>query len=319
MEWSREFTDLAAVEKTAPAPVGAPEPEPVKRSNGQNGRGFGVSRRLTAGRLRTAGVRSMAEELFAALDHALVPNKMLLGAGLGLVGGLAFLLYASIDPARSGIGAFGAALLLLLAGAVVSALVTQTTFVELSRLRPARLRESVSGLARYVVCLLPLYLAVIALGLLAVVFLRQLPDWLAENQWQESLSGFAAATTIVANVAIWPVIGLALLWAPAVIVEDGSLLAALRAWGRLVRKDFGRVFLFEALAVALGLTAALPFLAAMRLSAWFTPPTGPSAEAMNLALVLFGGVIAGLFAVYLIVANVFIYLNVRYEYAPRKK
>ena len=113
---------------------------------------------------------------------------------------------------------------------------------------------------------------------------------------------------LVAEVALWCAIGLIGLVAPILVVEELSLGRALAAWGRLIRDHLSRLLLAEALAVGLGSLAALPFALPVWLAAGHYP--GLPAGAQNLA---YGIALAPLTA-FLAVANVFIYLDVRYEH-----
>jgi hypothetical protein len=213
--------------------------------------------------------------------------------------------------------------LLLLLFAVSSSLVTQITYTELSRLRPARWKETraVLGWPAFRVALASL---LVGGALLAIAGLRWLPPWLLDGAaltWsagvRESVAAIAAVGGLLFEVMLWPLAVLGLLLVPILIVEECSVLAALRQWIALLQKHFGRVFLYEALAVAVGgfvtLALALPLVAA----SLGVATDERLALALGLALrPLWGLALAPLLA-YLMVANVFIYLNLRYPGSHR--
>ena len=84
------------------------------------------------------------------------------------------------------------------------------------------------------------------------------------------------------------------------------------AWLRLLKTDLGRVFLYEALALGLGLAAtlllALPWLALVAYT-----PDAPLATAATFTRSVLAGLAAAPLLCYLMVVNVFIYLNLQYE------
>ncbi len=211
-----------------------------------------------------------------------------------------------------------AGVLLLVIVTAAAALLTRMTFLELSKMRPARWRESLTGLtgAAFRIAVALLLTAGVAGGL--IVLLRLLPGWLIDQPVGGAGPALAASATAVGmifEVILWPIIGFALLLPPILVVEDCSIGQALRQWLRLLNKDMGRVFLYEALALGLGLSAtlllALPWLALVA----YTPDVRLATAAMFTRWVLAGLAAAPLLG-YLMVANVFIYINLRYEAAP---
>ena len=93
----------------------------------------------------------------------------------------------------------------------------------------------------------------------------------------------------------------------------------------LVREHFGRVLVYEGLALMLGLAVALPVTAAVSLALYGQPqvvpgwPSAPTSGAgwgtAGVVALLEALTAAPLLAV-VGVANVFIYLNLRYEQGP---
>lgn len=206
-----------------------------------------------------------------------------------------------------------AALLLTITAAAGSSLLARITAIEQSRLRPARWPETLAGLAGLVCRLLLAYLLVPGLPLLAIACLRGLPLWLPEGH--EELASAAGAAALVLEVLLWPVALLGLLLAPILVVEECSVVTGLAQWWRLLRQHFRRAFLYEGLALALGgiltLACSFPLLLAALGVPWHEPLDAPLAW----TLWLLGGLACGPLLAYLVVANVFIYLNLRYEQA----
>jgi hypothetical protein len=212
-----------------------------------------------------------------------------------------------------------AGLVALFLQALYAAYVTQATFVELSTLRPVRAEEARAGLLRNALRVVLVELCVPGSMLLLIGGLHWVGDWLAEpsdGPAVEALVGAAAVVRLVLEAVFWPVAGLSLLLAPVVVIEEASLPRALRQWGALLRQHLSRVFVYEALAVALGLITTLPLLVPVTLAAWSCSSAELANPVVKGALgVLFGVALAPLLA-YVTVANIFIYLNLRYEHAP---
>lgn len=84
---------------------------------------------------------------------------------------------------------------------------------------------------------------------------------------------------------------------------------ALRTWRGLLRQHFRSVLAYEVIATAVAAAIALPFALPLLLGGSF----GLEAAAASVTRAALWGFLLALPAAYLIVANVFIYLNVRYE------
>jgi hypothetical protein len=280
-----------------------------------------IASRLDPLQMRTIGVGRSFQELLAALDSTLVPSKLLIAAGAGLLAGLLFAGQTSgvLDMLMPNAAERWVvlAVVLLAAAAVTGALLTKMTYLEVSRLRPARWKRSRAGLLPNTLRLAFLYLVTGGLALAAIIGLRVLPAWLLNGagwDWpadiREAIGMGAAVTAVVLEVALWPVVAFSLLLGPVLIIEECSVPAALAGWCRLLRHHFARLFLGEALAVCVGSAAAaalaLPlFLAAM--------PGDRFGYPLGLAFWVLGGVAATPLIAYLAVANVFLYLDVRYR------
>jgi hypothetical protein len=95
-----------------------------------------------------------------------------------------------------------------------------------------------------------------------------------------------------------------------VVVEECSAPQALRQWWALLRQHPGRVVVYEGLALALAAVLALPLLLAVAAAGAAVGATGPAAAA---TLAVLGGLALTPALAVLAVANVHIYVNLRYE------
>ena len=104
-------------------------------------------------------------------------------------------------------------------------------------------------------------------------------------------------------------------------------MAGMREWRQLLRDHFGRVLVYEGLTILLGIGICLPLTLAVGLTFRGTPILAPAwpfqfnddshSVAVGVAAVFEGLSVAPLLAL-LPVANVFIYLNLRYEQTPSR-
>jgi hypothetical protein len=345
VEWIQEFADVVAdqrkqAELAAPSrPTGRPPSNPLidvtaggsgvrPPSNSAIGEGSGVAARLDPTRLQTVGVRGLVDELIGSLDSTLVRKKIAVALFATLLLGLLFA-FAPLQPlefsqqSRSLDRAL-AALAVLIVGSVAVALLTRMTFVEVSRLRPARWGEALKGLPGLSLRLAFVQLVVAGNTLLLLEVLRHLPRIFLLNDPLEGTlphgqsSIFAAIVAMAAEVLQWPVYGLSFLLAPILTVEACSSVTALYLWGRLLRQQLGRAFVYEAVAFAVGFVITLPlFLPQFTFLTIYHYPEIEQAV-RETRTVMWTMALGPLFA-YMAVANVFIYLNLRYETgAPRK-
>ncbi|HVS36746.1 MAG TPA: hypothetical protein VMS17_14390, partial [Gemmataceae bacterium] len=322
LEWTREFADLL---DQFPPPRAAEQAKDKLDPGGERSAptaGSGLSARLDRTRLPTIGVRGMVHELLAALDATLVRRKLAAAALAGLAAGLILaapqLPMLPFESAAPWARWIAAGFLVLLIVTATAAVLTRMTFLELSKMRPARWGEGFTGMLGTTLRIIVAQLLTAGVAGGAIVLLRLLPGWLLDQHVGGAASdGLAAAATaigMILELALWPIIGFALLLPPIFVVERCSIGRALSQWLHLLKTDLGRVFLNEALALGLGLAAtlllALPWLA---LVAYTADPR------VATAVTLTRGVLAGLAAApllgYLMVANLFIYINLRYEAA----
>jgi hypothetical protein len=319
LAWTAEFADLVkhgngvSAARDPGRQRRRPKPHPA-----DNGASISAGTRLDPRRLHTVGVRSFVPELLAALENTVMRQKLVVIAVSGmLLGGLFALAQyplPDLGPSRLWYNAVLGVLAGLVAAAT-SALLTRTTFVELSRLRPAKEEEVRAGWTARTVRLFVAQLLVAGFAIGLIVLLRGLPQWLLAGAdqppaWQYAANA-AAAVGVVGQVVLWPVVVLTLLLAPIMVVEEASVESGLTQWWQLFRQHPGSVLLYELLAVAIGLVVALvPALPLLFLGQ-------PADDRLTLAVattrnVLWGLPAALLFA-YVTVANVFIYLHLRYE------
>jgi hypothetical protein len=334
LEWTREFADLASrpLRREHRAAREAPNDRvdlgAEQRQAAEQPPSGGLSARLDRSRLPAIGVRAMVHELLAALDGTLVRKKLAAAALAGLLAGLV-LAWAQVIPAlpvetaapwAPWIRWVVAGALLLVIVTAAAALLTRLTYLELSRMRPARWREGAAGLTGTTVRIAAAQLLTAGVAVGVIVFLRLMPGILLGQAGAagEAIAAGAAAFGMIVEVVLWPIIGFSLLLPPILVVEDCSVPQALVHWQRLLRADPGRVFLYEALALGLGLAATL--LLALPWLALFTyQPEARIAAAVVFTRSVLAGLAAAPLLAYLMVANVFIYINLRYESGPARR
>jgi hypothetical protein len=276
-----------------------------------------TSRRDNHLRLQTVGVRGLIEELMTALDSALLRGKLLIAGLVGLSGAISLLLLqylgmpASIPwPLVAWLGAGSA---LILVEAIGAALVSNMVFIELTRLRPARWSEAGTALSRNAVRIIAAHLIVVSSLVAVVLALHELLDWLLVQQAAEVLVAVTLVVGILFEALLGPILLLALLLAPIVVIEECSAGQALWQWLDFVRLHRTRVFVYEALAGAVGIVASLPLLLPVAVTVWLTQMGTSYGAVSHATLVVMAGVALTPFVAYVMVANVFIYLNLRYE------
>jgi hypothetical protein len=154
-------------------------------------------------------------------------------------------------------------------------------------------------------------------GIGLVFLLRALPHWLLPSQetpnadqWLAAAS-LAAATAAVGSVILWPVILLTLLLAPVFVVEESLVITGLKNWYKLLRQHLGSVIVYELLATTIGLALAL--VVALPLLVLVPSYDDRISFAGGMVRSVLLGLPAAFLFAYLTVANVFIYLNLRYE------
>src|SRR5439155_18281962 len=109
------------------------------------------------------------------------------------------------------------------------------------RLRPARPKETRHHLARNALRIAVAYLLVGGSVVAGVMALRALPGWLldpadAGTPGADMLAGLTTALALLLEVLLWPILGLALLLAPVLVIEECGLFSAFRQWGLLLQR-----------------------------------------------------------------------------------
>lgn len=331
LEWTREFADLLD-HRQSHAPGSHPSPpHPL----GAVGRPSTVASRQDTRRMRQVGVSTLLQELLAALDSTLMRPKLLTavlaGLALGVLATVVEMQPINLGNNKLNVTTVVAALLLVVS--VAMGVLTRMTFVELSRLRPARWNEALDGLS-VLTARLMVALGLVVAGLWGLWWVfRSAPFWILLSgegslAWvAESAAGAALAAGMALEVVLWAILGVSGLLAPLLVVEQVSVATALSRWLGLIRQHLGRLFLFEAMALVIGLAVALPCAALL------VPLMGVNSDAhvvvpglyveprLALAYVvarnLLVGLAGALLLAYVIVANVFIYLHLRYAIGAR--
>jgi hypothetical protein len=334
IEWTREFADLVEQAREHAGPGESAGPGRRRDAQPAAQRTATIASRMDSDKLRLVGVRDVLQELTAALDSTLVAPKLFVAAVAGLVFGILATIVETgvvdfgqwLNLTPQGGRAWNLTVLLavgILAIATAAGLLTQLTYVEVSRLRLAKWREGWAGLDSLAIRL-AIALAAVGAGVWGlVVLLRWLPIWLlpppdAPEGWlREVIPTAVLAAGMGCEVALWAILSTSGLLAPLLVVEGCSIFGAIAQWLKLLRDHLGRVFLFEALAVGIGFVLTLPFVALLAPLGWmYVPPR--LTLAWTCALDLLAGLVGALFLAYVIVANVFIYLHLRYTLGKRR-
>lgn len=312
LEWTQEFADLMSREAGKTRPEAAPNYEPAVNNLAK----------VKNDELRTLGVRGLVQELLSALDSTLNRVKLRIAAGAGLVLGMGVALYtaffAEAEPPWSWAGLAALAFLAAMGTCLAIVLLTQMTFVELSRLRQARPKEIRVGLWRHTLHLLLAYVAVGGVLAGALFGLRTLSSWLSGPGGPgltEAALVALLAIRLLLEILAWPILGLTLLFCPIVVIEECSFIRAVREAYAMAHRHPGRVFLYEALAFVLGIVLTLPFMFPVGMTALsIAGESGLLSLVGYFLLRILGGLALTPLLAYLSVANVFIYLNLRYEF-----
>jgi hypothetical protein len=284
-----------------------------------------VASRVDPAQLRLVGVRPLLAEFVAALDSTLVAKKLIAAALVGLaLGALLALSRYPLLPALPEALPWALAAVAVLLVAWLTGLLARLTYVELAQMRPARWREGLRGLRRLTVQLALTQGLVLAALAGLFVLLRKLPSWLVfagdGSRWaatQEALVQTVVVAGMLIEAVLWPFGALVLLLGPVFVVEQCGAVRALRQWLALLRRDLGRVLLCTGMALAIGALATAP-LALPLLTLLLRRPGSRFEEVADAACAVVAGLTLAPLLAYLIVANVFIYLHLRYEPGARR-
>jgi hypothetical protein len=283
-----------------------------------------IASRLDPGQLQLVGVRGLVEDLLAALDSTLARRKLTVTALIGLVVGVLLALSQVTPPlSKATTTVLGAALGLVGAAVgLLTVLLAQMTFTELSQMRPARWRDALEGVAGQFLRVGVLYALVGGVLGSLIAVLRWLPGlvrsldgdgWEAVHEWAAHAT---AVLALVVEVVLWPLVVLMLLLGVLTVVERCPVWSALLQWLGLLRRHFGRLLLAEALALGMGLAVVIPLALPVAAVCSFQPEDELKTT-VQLTRLMLGGLVGTLLLAYLTVANVFVYLKVRYELGGR--
>ena len=282
--------------------------------------------RVSGAELRTLGVRGLIDELYNAVDNCLQRTKLIAAAVTGLSIGVVLVLADVAIPLlpreSAWVGYLGAAFIILMLFNVCTSILTQMTALELSRFRPAQFSEVRAHVVTYA-ARLTCAISLVGGSVLGLIFLlRMLTAWLSPGDLAqpglglETLLNVVQGTRRLLEVACWPILGFALLlMGPIFIVEDYSIARGLREWINMLRQHLGRIYLYQAFAFAIAAVMTLPLILPVLLGFGFAgghPQPLSLGESVSFYLLI--GVALTPMLAYLLVAHVFIYLNLRYEF-----
>jgi hypothetical protein len=330
--WIAEFADLGTEGRRTPLDGSDGPPSGAPSNNGSSSEVSlkgGISARLDPLRLQTVGIRGLVDELIAAFDSTVSTGKLLVAATTTLIGALAIFVVVRVALMAFSDGIWLAqtlgSLTGLLAGAVLTALLTRQTHLELSTMRPVRPAEARASAGRFVFRVFLGYVLTFGAGVGLLIVLNHAPEWVAKSTSSMGVSAHEVIVTAAWVVCICLAVGivivmtLGLLVAPVLIVEDCSLGDAFREWRSILREHRGRVMVYEGMALAIAVVAALPLAVPVQIALQFgaLPLAASNWVVAGLPFLLHALAISPALA-FLAVANLFIYLNLRYEYTPAK-
>ncbi len=314
LEWHSEFTNMLSGNGRRVGP------------SAEASRPSGIGSRLDPLRLRTAGVRGLLDDLIAALDSTFDRDKLVLAGAacvfIGVLWGILPQLFRDLigmlDVAPTSSERLANSIPALISVIVLGytiGLLARMTHIELSSLRPARWHEIRHRFPRLGLRLAIAYILILGCAGLAIIFAEWLPRILLDQSLQAHLneplaqaaSAVAAALGVVIEAALVVLIGLSWMLAPLLVIEEVSLLQGIREWLALVREHGSRVLLAEFLTITLGLLVTLPIVGLAELILGRFPQLP---EPIRFAA--YGAAMAP-FVAFMAVANVFIFLDVKYE------
>jgi hypothetical protein len=327
LSWLAEFADLGGGGKRSKAPATDQSTAGNGDSN-QTENQAGISARLDPLRLQAVGIRGLVDELIAAFDSAIGAGKGIFACAVLAMGTLAIYLVMRgvlvVYPDGSWLAQLITGLIGGFIGASVVALLTRQTHLELSTLRPVRLAEARQGIGPFIFRVFVGYVATMGVCIGLIVLLRHVPEWLTKG-----LEGTSAPVVDIVLTVVWgaslvivavllTVILLSFLIPPILIVEECTVGDALREWRSLWREHRIRVVVYEGLALALALVAALPLAVPVYLAQRYLPPAAHGNWLSQAVPLMLDAIVAGPALTFLAVANLYIYFNLRYEYSPSK-
>jgi hypothetical protein len=271
--------------------------------------------------IRALGSGQLVNELFNAVDSSLNRYKLWVAGAASLIWAVGVLGLDLLPRLADGPGSwvFRAviALLLLFALGLATVVLGQMTLVEMSRFRQARWSEVRPGLIGKALRIMAGEGVILGLVLVPMLLLRHMqPSWFGLEEWPQSVQGMILALRLFLEIIFWPLAVMSLLLGPLLLVEECSLPSGLAQWWDMLWSDLGRIFLYETLAAALGMVLTFPLTLPILYASWTYGPFGGNfLSAVGLAtLHVLGGLAITPLVAFMLVANVFIYLNLRYEF-----
>lgn len=313
IEWIPEFALALAEGNQARANSTHPRPTQTRREPvDPDYHGATVADRLEGDRLGVLGALTILREVVTALDLALMSLKLRLISILGLLGGLLFVVPSLCAWQPEGLfwGQTAVALLLVALGGI---LVGQLVCVEVSRNRPGRWREARKGLLGQTVRFALGLFVMPGIGVaLLVGLLRYLNGFETPGEEVGSwLTAGACLALVLPLVVFGPT---TLMLAPILVVEECGVFRALIQWYQLLRANLGKALLYD----LLGTGVILLFLlapAALVMSLSWLPLPAPFHPLVQAVQGILAGLLVALALVYLLVVQVFLYLNLRFDSA----
>lgn len=312
LEWTNEFADLVG---------GKPREQLTSDTNAEVVR-FLAGKSEPEMKLESVGAHGIVEDLYAAFDNAVHKHKLVLGGlvcGISAVAGFAvhhFLPEAvKLNPKLVNILSL---LISFLVAAVGVTWISRQSHLELSRMTPVPLAEARKDSLGYWLSLVIAYLIVFGIVGGAFYGLQQVPDQLGlKTGLESSLLGFGILLAAL-PFATLPL--LALLLGPIGPVEEYHFLKSFSVWRQLVVANTGRILLFESFALVLGLIAALPTLIPLQLALNYSGGQAIAAThwAGQMGVAFLEGFAYGPALVFVTVANVILYLSLRYEFSAHR-
>ncbi len=330
LTWIAEFTDLSPGRRkraTASAQDSAVQQSVNANGSAEHVLKSGISARLDPMRLQTVGIRGLVDELVAAFDSTVSSGKLVVASSIGAAASVVILLIMrgafAIYPEGLWFAELAGGITALLGLASLSALLTRQTHLELSTMRPVRPSEAAKGFSHYVLQIFLGYLATIGVAAGLIALLHHSPEWLRgltdNSSLNEVLQTAAWSVGVILATCLFVLMTVSFLLPAILVVEECSLGDALREWRALLREHRVRVMVYEGMAIAFALVAALPLLLPVQLALAFMPPFSSAANWVSGSLALaLDGFAVGPAAAFMVVANLFIYLNLRYEFSPAR-
>lgn len=328
LAWIAEFSDLVGGSRNGLAAEKEAVLTPSKNgSQSEIHLKSGISSRLDPLRLQTVGIRGLVDELIAAFDSTVSTGKLTVACITCTLGAVAVYVIMRLSMVAYAEGVWLAQVLGGVMGlawlACATALLTRQTHLELSSMRPVFPSEANKNAGPFIFRVFLGYVATIGLAVGTIVLIQHVPGWV--GKWTHGMNANAAeaiATAVMivgflAAVGVFALILMSFLLPPVLVVEECSLGNAIREWRSILREHRLRVMIYEGMAIALAAVAAIPVALPVFLAQQYGPGIPPNAVGLALPFALWGLALAPAIA-FLAVANLFIYLNLRYEYSPGK-